>query len=444
MKPLLFLLALSLAANAALLVKRSRATASAEPPGVVSTAARPVEAERGNNTANAPLAASESAPPAGLTVSQSKHRLFWERLQAGDVSAVDELRAAGWPPSAIRVLVRSLIETAARDRMKTLQPDSKKDEYWTARSMMGNMSPEQQKAARELWRDQTALMKKLLGSDYTGLYEEQSWRDRRFASLTPAQAEAVRAIEEDYSFLLQDVRSDFTGTGPSLLLPEDREKIAFLEKEKQADLARTLSPQELLDYELRSSSIASSLRYELDAFNPSEDEFRTIFSLTKNTAQQLNYIQPSGVWTQQDQENRQKIQAEVEAQVKQLLGEQRFAEYSRAKDYEYRRLYQLAQRLELPVSAANAAYEVKADIEKRVREFRKEAKNQDPESVAALRQATLDEAEQRLMAALGPRAFDVYVANNGFIVNLRRSLAPPAPRPSPAPGAGSTSSSSVR
>jgi hypothetical protein len=130
--------------------------------------------------------------------------------------------------------------------------------------------------------------------------------------------------------------------------------------------------------------------------------------------------------------------------VKQLLGEQRFAEYTRAKDYEYRRLYQLAQRLELPVSAANAAYEVKADIEKRVREFRTEAKTQDPESVAALRQATLDEAEQRLMAALGPRAFDVYVANNGFIVNLRRSLAPPAPRPSPAPGAGSTSSSSVR
>jgi hypothetical protein len=404
MKPLLILLGLSLAANAALYFTRpanSSKTASAAPasPSASGATTEKTSTSQTNNT-------SAAAHP---------HAAFWAKLPPGDPALAEKLRAAGWPEDAIRALVTAYVQDLFRPRERALQSDSTSGEYWR-QSYFGNRSPAAYKTWRDLQREKLTLMKTILGADYI----PEPSQDVRFAGLNPAVAESVAMIEQDYSVLTAEVRGDRT-FGTTLLLPEDREKLAFLEKEKAADLAKVLSPEQLLDYELKNSSTASSLRYSLAAFNPTEQEFREIYALQKTLTERLGPL--SAGMSVSQREDRNAAQAEIDAQVKQRLSPERYEDYTRAKDFDYRALYQIADKLQLRPENALAAYEVKADIEKRAREIQ-------PTSGPDARAALVQEAEKRLVEALGQHGYEAYKLNGAFwLRNLNPPARPSTPRP---------------
>jgi hypothetical protein len=410
MKPLVALLALSLAANAILYFSRPKPSASAS--SSPQTAA--VEKSSSNSTQSPNASSSPSSPSSASTtsVSSSPHAALWEKLRSGDATIVAALRAAGWPEDAIRLLVESLVQDAYRDRFKALRPSSSVTEYWRQDAVFNRFNPEQRKASHELSREMRARLKQLLGPDYT---PEQSWRDPRYARFTPAQAESLRLIEEDYNVLIAEARGNSSMVGRTILLPEDREKLRFLEAEKAADIAKVLSPSELLEYDLRHSQAASTLRNTFAGLRATEEEFRALLPLQKAMHEKIGVASGN---TPADRTLRDQAQREMDAAAKAVLSPARYDEYIRAKDYEYGRLVTLSDRLQLPPTAAATAYDIKADIEKRSREIRPSG----PDGMKAYQAARAElaaEAEKRLLDTLGQRGLDAYKINGAYwLTNL--------------------------
>ncbi len=405
MKPLLLLLGLSLAANAVLILAR---------PSAPSAAPTSPEAAASADPAKAP-ANPATALPVPLQSPPNPYAAFWEKLPPGDPALAAKLRAAGWPEDAIRALVTAYVADLFRPRERAFQSSVMGQEYWR-QAYFGNRSPAATKAWRDLKHEKQALLKSLLGANYI----PEPSADVRFAGLSPAVAESVAMIEQDYAVLTAEVRGDRT-LGTTLLLPEDREKLLFLEKEKAADLAKVLSPEQLLDYELKNSTTAPSLRYNLTAFNPTEQEFRELYALQKTLTERFGSTMVGMSASERDA--RTKAQAGIDAQVKQLLSPERYEDYTRAKDFDYRALYQIADKLQLRPENALAAYEVKTDIETRARSL---SYTDGRDARIALAQ----EAEKRLVEALGQRGYEAYKSNGAYwLRNLNPPARPSTPRP---------------
>ena len=400
MKPLLLLLGLSVAANAALFL--TRPTPLATDPGAASA---------GRSASVATSTSVEAGAPTipGFPAS-SDHGLYpalWEKLHAGDPAAIASLRAAGWPEEAIRAFIIAYAEDLYHPRARAIRATTVMNDYWRGTTYQTPRTAEQRKAFRELNREKTALIRSLLGPDYV---PENKLTDPRYTGLAPTQIDAVDAIESDYDVLISEVRGDTSG-GPTILLPEEREKLIYLEKEKAADLAKILTPAELLDYELRQSATANTLRNNLTAFAPTEQEFRELFALQKTIQERLG---PSiGITPASLREATAQAQAEMNASVKKLLSPERYADYTRAQAYEYRSLYQVAARLNLPVETAIAAYDIRTDIDKRIRAIRPSGPNAQQEMQAA-RVALGQEAEKRLLETLGQRGLDAYKSKDAY------------------------------
>ncbi len=396
---LLVVLSVSVLANVALLVA-PRATDSAAPSPATSTGK--VEAEAENRASRAAVAPDT-----------------WALIKSGDASAVDRLRAAGFPESVIRAVILAEVNAQFRPRERATWGDVPKREYWQGyESYQAYYTPEKRLASIDLRREKAALLKKLLGEDYI---QQDRFLARRYYPLNATKAEAVRAIDEDYQALMANVRGD-----GSAILPEDREKLRYLEKEKRAELAQMLTPNELFEYDLRQSQTANSMRSRLAAFEPSENEFREIFKLQKTIDDKLG---PNTFGMDREYfESRRQLQNDVDSQIQKLLGEQRFAEYKRANDADYRRLFEIGTRLNLrkeniaQAHALGTTYTQKAAQVRRDPEVAKDPAKRN-EALAAI--AAEAEAEYtKLLGAEGLEAFK----QSGF---LFRRLQPPAAGPTP-------------
>jgi hypothetical protein len=215
--------------------------------------------------------------------------------------------------------------------------------------------------------------------------------------------------------------------GPITLSAEDRAKIALLEKEQRADVQATLSPKEFEDYELRSSNTANTMRYQLSAFQPSEQEFRTIFPLQRAFEDQYRLVMGSGdAASQEAMRQRMEAQKQLTAQIKQALGPERGADYERSIDGNYQQIDRVVQRLELPKEAAVTVWNLQKETEQRLNALR-----QDRTLAPAARDAQLatlsQETTAKLTSALGQRGLDVYKQFGGYwLQNLQ-------PRPSMPP-----------
>jgi hypothetical protein len=193
------------------------------------------------------------------------------------------------------------------------------------------------------------------------------------------------------------------------MLPEDNEKLQYLQKEQDSEIAAELSPDELLEYQLRTSNTAGQLRYSLSAFNPTEGEFRAIFKAQQDFDKQYG---SGGNLTPDQQRVRQEHQGDLFASIQDAIGPDRAADYKLQTDPNYIQLTDLVDRLDLPASVSKQVASVQSDISKRADAVRK-----DPGLSAADRNSQLaalaDEATGSITAALGERGMAAYRNNGG-------------------------------
>ena len=342
---------------------------------------------------------------------------LWSGLASGDSAAlVARLRAAGFPPSLVRAIVAAQVNESFAARRKALQPPKGDSTFWKADRPADAKTLA---ALRELGREQTKVMKDLLGkSDQEDDPMYAAYLRRQYGDLPGDKVDQLKKVTQDYGELRNEIYSAAglgAGGGAITLTPDDRAKLALLEKAQRDDIRGLLSPKEFDDYELRSSNTADQMRYQLSAFNPTEEEFRTIFAMQRTFDDQYRTMQMVGDAPPSQEAMRQRMEAQKQLtdQIKASLGPERGAEYERAIDGNFQQISRVVERLELPKDSAVQVWNLQKDIQQRAnainsdRTLPVEARN---EQLAALSQ----EATSKVTSTLGQRGFDVYKQYGGY------------------------------
>jgi hypothetical protein len=204
--------------------------------------------------------------------------------------------------------------------------------------------------------------------------------------------------------------------------PEDLRK---LQKDTDNALSAILTPQELLDYNLRLSTTANVMRMQMAAFEPTEQEFLELFK--KRKAYDDEYGGAFGDALNLKGEEKTKHEAAKKAlddSIKAQLGEQRYADYKRGEDFAFQAMYRTADREGLGKEAAIKVYDMKQAAEAQAKKLRENKELTGEQRTAALR-AIREETERSVKGVLGEKGFTSLERNSGAW--WLRSIAPNAP-----------------
>ena len=333
----------------------------------------------------------------------------WKNLASDDLRILaGNLRAAGFPDAMVRSSVGSLLQERYAAKRRALIGDDQPQPFWKPRR--GGLDPDKQAALRALAREQQDLYKDLFGANPMTA-ESRTALKRLYGNLPDDKLALVQRVQSDYADLQEQIRSESGG----VLLPEDRQNLALLDEEKRKDLAALLSPAERQEYELNASPTAEALRARLEAFAPSEQEFRGIFALQQAFDERFNspaanYADDAVV------QARRTAEQQLGEQIRNLLGPSRYDEYVRDLDPGYRVAGRLASRYGLAADTALSVYNLQQDIQRQALAVRG-----DPQAMAGL----AARANAALNTLLGAEAAPAYrQAAGAWLRAIERSALP--------------------
>lgn len=364
--------------------------------------------------------APEAAAPASAVPAQPVPPVLeagiWSSLQTTDLpTLVARLRATGVPPDIIRAMVAAQIAESFAARRKALEPADDRLPFWKPRKS----DPKTDLALRQIYREQEKALRDVLGEDTdatTRFYLMQQGGKVDF--LPKAKGDEIVRLLQEYN----ERRSDlYTSRGTV-----DQDTYAALEKAQHDAIARTLTPQELLEYDLRNSGTARNLRNSLAAFSPSEEEFRAIFQLQQSFEDRFGTYGSITLGREQMRE-RDDASKQLTTQIKALLAPDRAAEYDRAIDYSFRQTSQLVTRLDLPPETTVNLWNIQKEIGQRAREIAQNTPDdQRTPQLVALQQEALAKVAPLLG---GANRIDAYKLYGGAWINTLVPRAPTLPPP---------------
>jgi hypothetical protein len=366
-----------------------------------------------------PATSAKPAAASAPSLAPTPDSEVWHRLETpAAADLVASLRAAGFPTDVIRAILDARFEDELTGRTKALDPESFRRPFWKN----SQQNPQVLATRGRLRREHENQMRALLGEqeDTTELIN-QVLPGRRVDGLPPEKAAAVLQVVRDF----EDKRAELFAD-PLYTLNSERR--AALDREQRAALAGLLTPQELEEFDLRNSSTATAMRMQLAAFEPTEDEFRTIFRLRNEFAQQYGTIPQAGATAEQMQARRD-AERRVAEQIQAVLGPVRGEEYARKADYTYVQTSKILERLQQPRENVDSVMAVGRDIVARARTLETDRSLTEP-SRTAQKAALYEEASRRLTPLLGgSTGFDVYRQYGGTWLE---SIKPPPPGAAPA------------
>lgn len=347
----------------------------------------------------------------------------WAVLKSDELATQrDRLRAEGFPPSTIRAILASQVRESFAARRKALEAAQGDLPFWKNPTA----DPQTQAELRALSKLEQQALKDLLGPDPDN--STVASLRRQLAGFAPEKIDELAAIRDRYNEQRQAIYADMSASSS----PEYRQKIVDLDKALHAEIASVLTPQELEDYDLRTSNTANQLRNNLVAFDATEAEFRALYKLQSAFEERFNISSIVGLPSDQQSallRQRSDAQKQLGEEIKGALGDGRYVEYQRATDYSYRQTTQLVARLDLPVETANQVYTVQQDIQQRVRTLQTD-RNLTPADRTAQLAGLAAEAEAKITSSLGPRGYEAYKQVGGqWLQQLQPRPVPSAPAP---------------
>lgn len=356
-------------------------------------------------------------------------RINWQVVESADYKKyIANLRSIGCPEETIQDIIKADVEKLYASRRKEITKPASEFKYWETgmQSLMGNAAdPETLNKLQALAQEKRALLKELLGIDVEDKPDLMAAFNpfERLMGFLP-DAKQTKVLE-----LMQQMQAKMMKTmGGGAPDAQDRKNMLQVQKDMDKAIAGILDPQEYEQYQLRLSQTSMMMRMELDGFTPNEQEFKDIFKARKA------FDDEYGPYGQMDQskEGREKYQAaqkELNEQLKNTLGPERYADYEREKDWQYKTVSKFVQRQNLPKEAAVKVWDAKKAAETEAGKIRNNSNlNQDQKNAAlsAIQEAT----QQNLQQTMGAEAFQKYSADNNayWLKNL-------APRPAPKPTA---------
>lgn len=236
---------------------------------------------------------------------------------------------------------------------------------------------------------------------------------RQIGDLPPDKLNGVASIEQDYSLMAQELLANSRGGPPA---PADLEKLALLEKERRADIAKLLTPDELLDFQMHYGPTSSRMRRELALFKPTEVEYRALFPILDTVEQQF----PSNLGTTADTvAARRAAEEKLQGQITAVLGAERYEQFKQSTDPANTQLNRLVARLDLPLAAAAGVAAIRTEVQQRATEIRQNQQLEPAARTAELTALAAEAAGKISQTLGGARGLDAYKEYGGqWLTNL--------------------------
>ncbi len=184
----------------------------------------------------------------------------------------------------------------------------------------------------------------------------------------------------------------------------------LLIKERDDAIKRLLTPEEAVQYDLRMSMTTATLRGQLVGFEPTEQEFIALFKLRREYEDKFPMFpmaNPDDLTAAERRAKREAAEAaeqQLQEQIKQTLGAQRYADYEIAQDYAYEQMYRVAKQAGLGTPEAKQAYAMKKAAEVQAARIRND-QSLTPEQRGAGLAGIRQETEASIHAVLGEKGW---------------------------------------
>jgi len=293
------------------------------------------------------LAASSSASAAALqnaarTNTLVRRQFFsWQEVESPDYPTyIANLRYIGCPEQTIRDIIIADVNAlyARRRATELLTPEQ---QWWRSEPDTNVLQAAIEKA-RGLEDERRGLLARLLGSNWE--YGDMANLPRPskpgvlldgpiLGALSTETKQAIQGISSRSEERLQAYLDAQRASGK----PADPAELAKLRQQTRDELTRVLPPAQLEEYLLRYSQSANDLREQLGQlqyFDATQDEFRTLFRATDNIDQQIELL--AGSTDPASIQSRRSLETQRENAIKNALGTRRYAEYRLLQDPLYR------------------------------------------------------------------------------------------------------------
>lgn len=397
-------------------------TIRSKPSAAPAAAASPAAANTAPKSASA--AEVKSQLVTNVTRLTTDQKFDWRMVESEDYRKyIANLRSIGCPEETIRDIIVADVNKLFESRRKELAGPKKKFEFWKPGGLMGTMlDPERMEKERALNQEKRALLVELLGTvpdDKPDLLAGATGQiEAMFDFLPPEKRNKVFEMMQDMQTKIQKAMKS------GLPDPEDIRKAM---KESEAALAGILSPEELLDYNLRFSMTANMIRMQLASFEPTEQEFLDVFKLKKAYDDEyglggLGAIMLKGA----EKEKQEAANKALEDQVKSLLGDTRYAEYKRSQDLNFQAIYRITEKENLGKDAAIKVYDMKKVAEDQARALRTDQALSEEARKAALA-GIRAETEKSMRGVLGEKGYNAYEGQAWWLKGISPDPKPAGP-----------------
>lgn len=346
-----------------------------------------------------------------ITVTNALETKFdWRAAESDNYKEyIANLRSIGCPEETIRDIIIADVNKLFESRKKSLN-GGKQFEFWKSGNMFSAMVDEEAiKKKQELAKEKKALIKELLGIDV----EEAA----DFAAIVNPLTTMLDFLPEDKQAKISEMMQSFQAKAMKSLQggapdAEDMKEMMKVQKEFETELAKLLTPQEYDDYQLRLSQTAMMMRMQLGSFEPSEQEFRDIFKLRKEFDDNFGVFGTSAS-TKEEREQKAAAEKAMKEQIKTLLGEARYADYTRAQDWNYQGIVKLTERNGLGREAATEVYEMDKLSKEQIRQVQ-DNKEMDATKRDEVVKSIKEETQNSIRNVLGEKAYEAYTNRPGF------------------------------
>ena len=336
------------------------------------------------------------ALPAAFSARPVEDSFRWEALESSDYQTfIENLRRIGCPEETICDLIVADVNKSYAAKLAAAAKRASGG-FWLSGQKRRQLNTEAESELNKLNAERREILTQLLGPngdkqptlDASSLLQEEAAYGFLSAEKRGLLRDLLQRHQEEEELLQRQSKG--------LLTTEDRAAWQALQTRRRDELAALLSPAELEDYHLRTSSAAQNVRSKLGGMDVSEQDFREMYRIRKSYEDAVAQL---GEAASDGSEQRQLLRQKRDEQVRSYLGDQRYAQFQRSQDFEYQDLSGLASRHNLPGETVDKAY----TINQAAREQRQQIMN-DPsiaperkqEALQAIKTATDIELENTL------------------------------------------------
>ena len=316
----------------------------------------------------------QTAPPERIV--REVERFHWRQIEDEDFKKyIQNLRDIGCPEETIRNLVKQDLDKYYDQRKADILSKSPaRKEFWKSGnpSSLGRPSASASSQMAQLDREKNEVLGELFKPSGLAainrpgpLARARSQAKSGYAmDFIPEETKAqLNTLEQEYgSQLLKKMAQGASDA-------QDMAEIRQLRQDRDSSIATMLTPEQKMEYDLRKSPTAANMRLQMDGFDPSEDEFRDIFGARKAFDDEHGVV-PGASISAGDMEARQFAEQEMNDQIHTSLGDDRYQDYLRQTDYDYKSIAKITERQGLGENISAQVYDMKGGAEELAREIR--------------------------------------------------------------------------